>query len=121
MGYYTILNYELNHYQRDALQTADYPNKGKNMVYPALGLAGEAGETAEKVKKMWRNLGVTDANHLNTEQKLAIIKEMGDCLWYLAALAEELSVDLSFVATENIKKLRDRKDRGVIKSEGDSR
>ena len=44
--------YTLNQYQRDALQTATYPNKGENMVYPALGLAGEAGETAEKVKKI---------------------------------------------------------------------
>lgn len=118
---YPTYEYSLNQYQQDAIQTASYPDRGKNMVYPALGLAGEAGETAEKVKKFWRNLGMINANELNAEQKLTVIKEMGDVMWYLAALADELSVDLSFVARMNIDKLRDRQARGVVKSEGDNR
>lgn len=113
--------YTLNQYQDDALQTADYPDIGKNMVYPAMGMAGEAGEGCDKVKKLWRNLKTMDANFLNAEQKIEIIKEMGDNLWYLAALAKELGVDLSYVARANITKLRDRTKRGVIKSQGDNR
>lgn len=113
--------YGLNEYQRDALATAMYPDKGNNLIYPALKLNGEAGEVAEKIGKNWRNLGITGGSVLNPEQKLAIIKELGDCLWYLAALAEELGVDLSHVAKLNIEKLRDRHARGVIKSEGDDR
>lgn len=108
-------------YQQAALGTATYPDLGKNMVYPALGLVGEAGEVAEKVKKFWRNLGITNAGELNAEQKTTIVKEMGDVLWYLAALAEELSVDLTYVAGLNIEKLQDRRARGVVKSEGDNR
>lgn len=108
-------------YQQKATSTATYPDVGKNMVYPALGMVGEAGEVAEKVKKFWRNLGVMNPNLLNAEQKVQVMKEMGDVLWYLAALAQELSVDLGQVAALNIEKLFDRRDRGVIKSEGDNR
>lgn len=118
---YPNLELSLNEYQTLAMKTADYPNKGKNMLYPALGCAEEAGEIAGKIKKFWRNLGITDAGQLNAEQKITVIKEMGDNLWYLAAMAEELNVDLGYVGKMNIEKLQDRKARGVIKSEGDNR
>lgn len=108
-------------YQEQATRTAVYPNVGTNMVYPALGVAEEAGEVAGKVKKFWRNLGVMNPNQLNTEQKLTVMKEMGDVLWYMAALATELKVDLSLIASQNIEKLLDRQARGVIKGEGDNR
>ena len=114
-------NLSINEYQKLAIETASYPDRGSNMIYPVLGLVGEAGETADKIKKFYRNLGITDAKKLNTEQKLGLAKEMGDVLWYLAALADELEIDLSYIAQLNIEKLYDRKARGVIKSEGDNR
>jgi NTP pyrophosphatase (non-canonical NTP hydrolase) len=111
----------LDVYQGMATKSASYPQLGSNMVYPALGLVGEAGEVAEKIKKLWRNKDIMSSHKLTEEDKQAIIKELGDCMWYVAALACELRVNLSLVARQNIDKLRDRLDRGVIKSEGDNR
>ena len=108
-------------YQAQALETATYPNRGENVIYPALGLAGESGEAVDKIKKIWRNLGITDGRQYTEFQKTELVKEISDVLWYIAALASELDVTLSHVATVNIEKLRDRRDRGVIKSEGDNR
>jgi NTP pyrophosphatase (non-canonical NTP hydrolase) len=108
-------------YQVVALMTATYPNVGANLVYPAMGLAGEAGEYCDKVKKLWRNKGTMDPSTLTMEEKLEYVKELGDVLWYITASAKELGFDLSFVAGKNIKKLTDRRERGVIKSEGDNR
>lgn len=108
----------LNDYQRGALATADYPQIrasgcGQIPIYPALGLAGEAGEFAEKVKKAWRN-----GNQLDVRAAGA---ELGDILWYVAVAAEELGLTLGEVAQMNLDKLADRQRRGVIKSEGDAR
>jgi NTP pyrophosphatase (non-canonical NTP hydrolase) len=108
-------------YQRQALETAQYPNVGSNLVYPAMGLAGEAGEYCDKIKKMWRNKGVMDVSKLTIEERIEMVKELGDALWYIAASAKELDVDLSTVAFENLSKLQDRRKRGVIKSSGDNR
>src|ERR1035437_1913729 len=108
-------------YQENALETAAYPNVGSNLVYPAMGLAGEAGEYCDKVKKMWRNKGVMDVSRLTIGERIEMVKELGDILWYIAASAKELDVDLSTVAYENLIKLRSRRLRGVIKSEGDNR
>lgn len=112
---------DFNEYQDKATSLATYPDVGSNMVYPALGLAGEAGEVAEKVKKLWRNLGIMDGKKITVEQRDAIVKEIGDCLWYCAALAKEIGVKLGAIAAINLVKLFDRRDRGVIKSEGDNR
>lgn len=112
---------DFKEYQEAALKTADYPFLGKNMAYPALGLVGEAGETADKVKKIWRNEGFLDANAYTAAQRLEIAKELGDVLWYIAAMAHELRYPLEWIAERNIEKLRDRHTRGVIKSEGDNR
>lgn len=97
--------------------TADYPIVGEKFVYPTLGLVGEAGEVAEKVKKLFRNDGgiVTDVH------REEIKKELGDVLWYMAALSHELGFALDDVAEANIAKLRSRLERGVIKSSGDNR
>jgi NTP pyrophosphatase (non-canonical NTP hydrolase) len=110
-----------DNYQRAAVALASYPNVGTNMVYPALGIAGEAGEVADKVKKFWRNKGITDGADLTAGEKDALVKELGDVLWYIAALGKEIGVSLSDIAAANIAKLTDRRERGVINSEGDNR
>jgi NTP pyrophosphatase (non-canonical NTP hydrolase) len=101
-------------YQREAMKTRHYPDEYR-VTYSALGLAGEAGELANKVKKLLRG----DANR--DELVDGIKSEMGDVLWYLAALAEDLGVDLASVAQENIEKLRSRQARGKILGGGDNR
>ena len=111
----------LNEYQTAALETAQYPDRGNNVIYPSLGLAGEAGEAVDKVKKIWRNLGITSGREYLATQRLELAKEIGDVMWYVAALADEIGFDLESVAAMNIAKLQDRKERGVIKSEGDNR
>jgi NTP pyrophosphatase (non-canonical NTP hydrolase) len=111
----------MNEYQVAAVGSAEYPDIGKNLIYPALGLAGETGEAVDKIKKLWRNHGITSADGLTTEQKMELAKEIGDVLWYAAALCGELGLPMGLVAKMNLEKLADRKARGVIKSEGDNR
>ena len=108
-------------YQEQANELAQYPSVGANVVYPALGLAGEAGEAVDKVKKIWRNQGISNAGVYSDSQKLELAKELGDVLWYIAAFAFELKIPLNTIATMNIAKLQDRRERNVIKSEGDNR
>ena len=114
-----VLNFD--EYQDKVLSMAVYQNIGSNLIYPALGLAGESGEYVDKVKKNWRNKGSMSAANLTPEERKEFIKELGDVLWYVAASARELGEDLSEVAVQNIAKLSDRKNRGVLKSEGDNR
>lgn len=108
-------------YQEQALEFAQYPQMGANILYPALGLAGESGEAVDKIKKIWRNQGITNGLIYSDAQKLELIKEIGDVLWYAAAMAYELQIPLNTIAVTNIEKLRDRVSRGVVKSEGDNR
>jgi NTP pyrophosphatase (non-canonical NTP hydrolase) len=104
-------------YQEKSAATALYPNKGENYVYPTLGLVGEAGEVAEKVKKVIRdNGGKMDAARIQE-----IKKELGDVLWYVAALCRELELDMNEVAEENIQKLLSRKERNRLTGSGDNR
>lgn len=110
-----------NDYQDFAVQTALYPDRGNNLVYPAMGLVGESGEFCDKVKKNWRNNNEMSSNNLSDEERLEFAKELGDVLWYAAAAAKELRYTLDEIASLNIKKLQDRRARGVIKSEGDNR
>lgn len=85
--------------------------------YAILGLGGEVGELSNKIKKVIR-----DNNGIITEEKLKEIgKELGDTEWYQSALAKELGLSMDVVAKENIKKLFDRKKRGVLKGDGDNR
>ena len=105
---------EFKTYQTEAMKTRIYPGED-NLVYSALGLAGEAGELANKVKKIIRGDG-------NREELIDGIKgEMGDVLWYLAALAEDVGVDLGDIAALNIEKIQSRQKRDVIKGAGDDR
>lgn len=108
-------------YQKESRTTAQYENMGDNFVYPTLGLVGEAGEVAEKVKKMMRNHSVNRPSEMNEEQKNEIKKELGDVMWYLTQLSTECGFQLGDVAQGNIDKLRDRQERDVIKSQGDNR
>jgi len=104
-------------YQKLTQKTALYPNKGHNFVYPTLGLSGESGEVAEKVKKIFRdNNGIVDE-----KIKITIQKELGDVLWYVAQIATEFDLSLDRIANENIKKLSSRKQRSMLHGDGDNR
>jgi NTP pyrophosphatase (non-canonical NTP hydrolase) len=104
-------------YQQRSRATAVYPGAGDNLLYPTLGLCGEAGEVAEKVKKMVRD----DAGVLTPERREALAKELGDVLWYVAQVATEAGLDLSDVAGANLEKLLSRQERGVLQGSGDER
>lgn len=106
----------LNEYQDKALVTAVYPEHMK-ILYPTLGLCGEAGEVAEKVKKVIRDNG----GEFKLSKKEEIKFEIGDCLWYISVLANDLGFTLQEVAEANIEKLESRKQRGVISGSGDNR
>ena len=107
---------KLNDYQKMALETAIYPHEYK-VIYPALGMAGEAGEVADKVKKIIRD----NSSKINNEKALEIAKEIGDVLWYCATMANDLGFDLETIAKMNYEKLRSRQQRGVISGNGDNR
>ncbi len=104
-------------YQRKSRETAIYPDLGRNFVYPTLGLSGEAGEVAEKIKKVLRDKG----GKIDDETRAVVEKELGDVLWYVAQLATELGLDLGAVAEKNLAKLASRKERGVLSGSGDNR
>ncbi len=106
-----------NEYQEAARKTAIYPDINNNITYPTLGLSGEAGEVAEKVKKIIRDQGGV----WNNDNQQAIKKELGDCLWYIANLACEFGITLSDIAEANIEKLNSRKERGKLQGSGDNR
>jgi NTP pyrophosphatase (non-canonical NTP hydrolase) len=107
----------LSDYQARSRRTATYPDAGENIVYPTLGLAGEAGEVAEKVKKMLRD----DGGVMTGERLEALSGELGDVLWYVAQVATEAGLDLDAIARANLDKLLSRQQRGVLSGSGDQR
>jgi NTP pyrophosphatase (non-canonical NTP hydrolase) len=107
----------LSDYQRLSRRTATYPGAGDNIVYPTLGLAGEAGEVAEKVKKLLRD----DGGVLSDERRAALGAELGDVLGYVAHVATEAGQELEEIAQANLDKLLSRQQRGVLSGSGDSR
>jgi NTP pyrophosphatase (non-canonical NTP hydrolase) len=107
----------LSDYQSRSRATAVYPQQGDNLLYPTLGLCGEAGEVAEKIKKMVRD----DDGILSDARREALSKELGDVLWYLAQLATEADLDLDAIAEENLEKLLSRRHRNVLQGSGDDR
>ena len=104
-------------YQIRSRETAIYPDKGKNFVYPTLGLSGEAGEVAGKIKKILRDKGGV----IDDETRQELSKELGDVLWYMANLATELDLDLGKVAQENLDKISSRQQRDRLHGSGDNR
>lgn len=110
----------LDEYQTGALTTARYPDAAR-LLYPALKLAGESGEVAEKLGKLMRDEGWLPGVALTDAQRDALVKELGDVLWYVAVLARDLGVPLENVAATNLAKLADRAARGVIGGSGDER
>lgn len=107
---------DLSEYQRESRRTAEYPREAW-LAYPALGLAGEAGEVAEHAKKAIRD----DSGKVSDERRAAMSKELGDVLWYVAQLATELGLDLDQIANQNLEKLFSRQQRGVLSGSGDDR
>ena len=107
---------DLDMYQKVALTTAIYPRE-QAIIYPTLGLTGEAGEVANKVKKIIR-----DGSNSKDEKLVSEIKaEIGDCLWYIAVLADDFDIKLSDIASTNIEKLANRKKNNTIHGSGDTR
>ena len=94
-------------YQRQAKQTALYPNRLKNLEYPTLGLTGEAGEVANIVKKIQRDFG----SEITEEIRQKLKDELGDVLWYISACADELDLTLEEIAEFNVEKLAKRHNR----------
>ena len=107
---------DLDMYQKVALTTAIYPRE-QAIIYPTLGLTGEAGEVANKVKKIIR-----DGSDSKDEKLVSEIKaEIGDCLWYIAVLANDFDIKLSDIASANIEKLALRQKNNTIHGSGDDR
>ena len=110
-------------YQEGAMSTAIYPDE---LIYPVLGLVGEAGEVAEKVKKFFRDnqfeVMCEDAvAEVPAETRMEIAKELSDVLWYLTAVASDIGYSLEEIAELNLTKLADRNQRGKLTGSGDNR
>ena len=91
-------------YQTESRKSVVYPYAGSNPVFPALGLAGEAGEIADQVKKAIRD----DSGAFSERRKVQMKEEMGDALWYIAQIATELGLSLEEIAEVNLTKIRKR-------------
>lgn len=106
-------------YQHMTRRTAVYPDARKTggLVYVTLGLAGEAGEIANKVKKILRD----DDGVITNEKRAELADELGDVLWYASQLATELGTSLGYVMETNLRKLQDRQVRGTLGGAGDGR
>lgn len=108
---------DFTEYQIASSQTAIYPVIGGGEIYPALGLANEAGELLGKIKKVYR-----DREGKYSEETLeGISAELGDVLWYCAQLATELGLSLEKAAASNLQKLRSRQERNALTGDGDNR
>lgn len=108
----------LDEYQEGALETAVFPDiGGERCIYPALGLANEAGEVLGKIKKLYRDR----KGRVTPEFRKLVEKELGDVLWYVAVLADAFDLRLSEVAEANLEKLADRASRDAIQGSGDER
>lgn len=105
-------------YQKKALKTRlTSGDKFKDLTHWVLGTVGEAGELAEKFKKIIRDKN----SRLNKTDQQEFLKEIGDVLWYLAVLSQELGISFNKAAEENIAKLADRQKRRVLRGKGDNR
>jgi NTP pyrophosphatase (non-canonical NTP hydrolase) len=112
---------EFQTYQTEALRYAAYPNKGNDFMFLSLALNEEAGEVAGKIKKLMRDKGVFTPRDLSQEDRQTLLKELGDVLWYVTALAQEIGTSLEAVAEKNLAKITDRHARGTLQGAGDER
>ncbi len=110
---------DFDEYEKLASRTGVFEGKvAENpLMYLGLGVTSEAGEVADKIKKIMRN----DQGVISTERKEALKFELGDVLWYLSQISRQIGIPFSGVATANIEKLADRAKRNVISSDGDNR
>ena len=108
----TFLDYQVRAHET-ALPVTGCPR----IAYLAMKLPGEAGEVSEKIAKAFRD----EDGAFTNERRLAIIAELGDVLWYVSEIAHELKINLNEVAQANLAKLKDRKERGALKGDGDNR
>ena len=111
-----------NEYQNIIKQFDTFTDQSGNLTNPSfiakiLGLSGEAGEVAEKFKKIYRDKN----GQIDDDDKQAITKELGDVLWYLATISRYLDISFEEVATRNIDKLQSRKNRDQLHGSGDDR
>lgn len=115
-------------YQEQASKTAIYPNRGGSLVangvvlhpgldYVTKGLCGEVGELMEHLKKATRD----NKGEISEEKHDLIFKEVGDILWYLSQICNELNIKMTSAAQANLDKLKDRQARGVLGGSGDKR
>ena len=107
---------KMNKYQKEAMRTALNIAK-KDVWYSALGLAGEAGEVIEQIKKFYRD----DDGIMTVKRKQKLIRELGDVLWYLACMAEIWGLNFEDIAKENLAKLAIRFENNSIKGDGSDR
>lgn len=107
-------------YQQFANSTRAYGTTPP-VIYPALGLAGEAGETVDKIKKLIRDSDVDFSLPIDRDTALPIAMELGDVLWYVSQLSRDLGYSLEEIAMLNISKLKSRVERGTIHGSGDER
>lgn len=107
---------DMNIYQSKANKTAIYPIDG-GIIYTTLGLSGEAGEIANKVKKILRD----DYGEVSDVHKYEIADELGNVLWYVATLAHELDYSLADIAIQNLTKLSERSSNNKLGGSGDAR
>ena len=110
----------LNEYQSMALETAIYPEEFK-VIYPTLGITGEAGEVSDKIKKLIRDKGYKGGPIEDAKDQEDIALELGDVLWYVATLAHDIGFTLEQVAMMNYFKLQKRKEQNKLGGSGDHR
>ena len=106
----------MGQYQKQAEDFMIYPKEHK-ITYPILGLVSEAGEVADKYKKIIRDKN----GEMSDSDRMEILKEIGDVLWYLAAVCTDIGMPLHQAALINLQKLNSRLERNVIKGSGDNR
>lgn len=109
------MNFE--EYQKAAKEKAVYPTLGHPVVFPTLGMLGEAGEVSEKIKKIFRD----HDSEITESTREEIKKELGDVLWYMSQIASELDINLQEIAEFNLEKITSRHERGAVWGEGDNR
>lgn len=112
-----VKSFEAYQAETDATAIYDRSDVIRELSYLSLGLNGEAGEVADKVKKVIRD----DGGNLSAEHKDALAKELGDVLWYLTQLSRAIGTSLEAVAAMNIKKLAERKKGNTLRGSGDDR